>query len=63
MGDTLCDYIFLTGHDLRHDRRLAGRLASFKVEFSKSIDESDYTKEEVDKLHSEIEKDVGKTLK
>ena len=34
LGDTLCDYIFLTGHDLRHDRRLAGRLASVKIIFS-----------------------------
>lgn len=56
MGDTLCDYILLTGHDLRRDRRAAGQLASIKVTFSKSFDESDYTKEEVDKLYSEIEK-------
>ena len=62
MGDTLCDYILLTGHDLRRDKRAAGQLASIKVTFSKSFDESDYTKEEVDKLHSEIEKDVKKTL-
>ena len=61
MGDTLCDYILLTGHDLRRDRRVAGQLASIKVTFSKSFDESDYTKEEVDKLHSDIEKDVKRT--
>lgn len=63
MGDTLCDYILLTGHDLRRDRRAAGQLASIKVTFSKSFDDSDYTKEEVDKLHSDIEKDVKETLK
>ena len=63
MGDTLCDYILLTGHDLRRDRRAAGQLASIQVTFSKSFDESDYTKEEVDKLHSDIEKDVKETLK
>ena len=61
MGDTLCDYILLTGHDLRQDRRAAGQLASIKVTFSKSFDESDYTKEEVDKLYSDIEKDVKET--
>lgn len=61
MGDTLCDYILLTGHDLRRDRRAAGQLASIKVNFSKSFDESDYTKEEVNKLYAEIEKDVKKT--
>ena len=63
MGDTLCDYILLTGHDLRRDRRAAGQLASIKVTFSKSFDESDYTKEEVNKLYSDIEKDVKETLK
>ena len=63
MGDTLCDYILLTGHDLRRDRRAAGQLASIKVTFSKSFDESDYTKEEVNKLYSDIEKDVKETVK
>ena len=63
MGDTLCDYILLTGHDLRRDRRAAGQLASIKVTFSKNFDESDYTKEEVDKLYSEIAQDVKETIK
>ena len=63
MGDTICDYVLLTGHDLRRDKRAAGQMASIKVTFSKSFDESDYTKEEVDKLHSEIEKEVKETLK
>ena len=62
VGDTLCDYILLTGHDLRHDRRAAGRLASIKVKFSKSFDKSGYTKEEVDKLYADIEKDVKGTV-
>ena len=61
MGDTLCDYILLTGHDLRRDRRAAGQLASIKVTFSKSFDESDYTQAEIDNLYSEIEKDVKAT--
>ena len=63
MGDTICDYILLTGHDLRRDRRAAGQLASVKVTFSKTFDESDYTQSEIDNLYSEIEKDVKGTLK
>ena len=63
MGDTLCDYIFLTGHDLRRDRRLAGRLASIKVVFSDSYEEADYTESDVDQLYSEIEKDVKETIR
>ena len=63
MGDTVCDYVLLTGHDLRRDRRAAGQLASIKVIFSKSFDESDYTQEEVNKLYSDIEKDVKGSIK
>ena len=63
MGDTICDYILLTGHDLRRDKRAAGQMASIKVTFSKSFDESDYTKDEVDKLYSDIEKDVKRSNK
>ncbi len=62
MGDTLCDYIFLTGHDLRHDRRLAGRLASVKVVFSDTFEKQDYTESDVKELYSEIEKDVKETI-
>ena len=58
MGDTLCDYIFLTGYDLRHNRRMAGRLASIKVAFSDKYKEPNYTESDVDRLYSEIEKDV-----
>ena len=63
MGDTLCDYIFLTGYDLRQDRRLAGRLASVKVVFSDSYEEPNYTESDVDQLYTEIEKDVNETIK
>ncbi len=63
MGETVCDYILLTGHDLRRDRRLAGRLASIKVVFSESYEETEYTKSDVDKLYAEIEKDVNKTIR
>ncbi|MBQ7264871.1 MAG: hypothetical protein IJS61_02110 [Firmicutes bacterium] len=61
-GDTLCDYILLTGHDLRHDRRMAGRLASIKVVFSDKYEEPNYTKSDVNKLYSEIEKDVRESM-
>ena len=63
MGDTMCDYILLTGHDLRRDRRAAGQLASIKVVFSKSFEKADYSKEDVNKLYSEIETDVKQTIR
>ncbi len=63
MGDTLCDYIFLTGYDIRHNRRMAGRLASIKVVFSDKYEEPNYTDNDVDKLYSEIEKDVKETIR
>ena len=62
MGETLCDYIFLTGYDLRRERRLAGRLASIKVVFSESYEDPNYTESDVNKLYSEIEKDVNETI-
>lgn len=61
-GDTLCDYILLTGHDLRRDRRMAGRLASIKVVFSDKYEEPNYTESDIDKLYSEIEKDVRESM-
>ena len=61
MGDTLCDYIFLTGYDLRSDRRQAGRLASIKVVFSESYETPDYTESDFERLYFEIEKDVDET--
>ena len=63
MGETLCDYIFLTGYELRRDRRLAGRLASIKVVFSENYEDSNYTESDVNKLYSEIEKDVNETIR
>jgi len=62
LGETICDYIFLTGHDLRRDRSLAGRLASIKVVFSETYEDPKYTKKDVEKLYSEIEKDVHETI-
>lgn len=62
MGDNLCDYILLTGHDLRRDRRLAGRLASIKVVFSDNFEKPEYTETEAATIYSEIEKDVKQTM-
>ena len=62
MGETLCDYIFLTGYDIRRERRLAGRLASIKVIFSERYEAPNYTKSDVDRLYSEIEKEVNETI-
>ena len=61
MGDTLCEYIFLSGYDIRRDRRKAGRLASIKVVFSDEYEEDDYTERDAEDLYSEIEKDVKET--
>ena len=63
MGETLCDYIFLTGYELRRERRLAGRLASIKVVFSENYQAPNYTESDVDRLYSEIEKDVKDTIR
>lgn len=63
LGDTLCDYIFLTGYDLRRERRLAGRLASVKVVFSESFEEPHYTEKDVEQLYAQIEKDVNETIR
>lgn len=61
-ADILLDYIFLSGYDLREERRLAGRLASIKIHFSDSYEDSVYTEKDVDQLYSEIEKDVNETI-
>ena len=63
MGEMLCDYIFLSGHDLRQARRVAGRLASIKVVFSDSYEDRNYTQSQVDELYSEIEKEVYETIR
>ena len=63
MGDTLCDYIFLTGHDLRKERQMAGRLASIKVVFSDKYEDPNYTERDVDRLYSEIKQDVMESMR
>ena len=62
MGENLCDYLFLTGYELRRDRRQAGRLASIKVIFCDSYQDPHYTDDDVEKLYSEIEKAVNETI-
>ena len=62
-GETLCDYLFLTGYDLRRERRLAGRLASIKVTFSESYEDPAYSEDDVERLYSEIERDVNETFR
>ena len=62
MGESLCDYIFLTGHDLRCARRLAGRLASIQVVFSDRYEDKEWTSEDVNKLYSEIEQEVNESI-
>lgn len=61
-ADILLDHIFLSGHDLREERRLAGRLASIKILFSDNYEDSVYTEKDVNQLYSEIEKDVNETI-
>ena len=58
MGDTLLEHIFFTGRELRNERRLAGRLASIKVIFSKTYEPPKYTEKDLDKLYTEIVQDM-----
>lgn len=58
MGDTVLEHIFFTGRELRQERRLAGRLASIKVVFSKTYELPNYTEKELDKLYTEIVQDI-----
>ena len=62
MAGTLFNYIFLSGYDLRRARRLAGRLASIKVVFSEAYGAPNYSEKDLEKLYSEIEKDVYETI-
>ena len=62
LGENLCDYLFLSGYDLRQERLLAGRLASVKVIFSDRYVDHNYSEKDVNELFSEIERDVNKTI-
>ncbi len=54
-GDRMFEYVFITGHELRKERRLAGRLASIKVVFSDKYEKLHYTEDEVSKLYAELD--------
>ena len=54
-GDRMFGYIFITGHELRKEKRLAGRLASIKVIFSDTYEKIHYTEEEISRLYAELD--------
>lgn len=56
-GDRMFEYVFITGHELRKEKRLAGRLASIKVIFSDSYKKIHYTEDQVNKLYAELDLD------
>jgi len=57
-GDRLFDFIFFTGYEIRHKRRLAGRIASIKIYFSERYEGPDYTESEANELYDELKKDT-----
>ncbi|MBE8955694.1 MAG: hypothetical protein SR2Q5_08590 [Quinella sp. 2Q5] len=56
-GDRMFESFFITGRELRKERRLAGRLASIKVIFSDTDEKLHFTEEEINKLYAEL--DIG----
>ena len=54
-GDRMFKYLFITGRELRKERRLAGRLASIKVIFSDTYKKPHFTEDEVSKLYAELD--------
>ncbi len=54
-GDRMFEYLFITGYELRKEKRLAGRLASIKVIFSDTYEKIHYTEEEISKLYAELD--------
>ena len=54
-GDRMFEYVFITGYELRKEKRLAGRLASIKVIFSDTYEKIHYTEEEISKLYAELD--------
>ena len=54
-GDRMFEYLFITGHDLRKEKRLAGRLASIKVIFSDTYKKAHYTEEQINQLYAELD--------
>ena len=56
-GDRMFEYLFITGHELRKEKRLAGRLASIKVIFSDNYEKPHYTEEQINQLYAELDLD------
>ena len=54
-GDRMFEHLFITGRELRQEKRLAGRLASIKVIFSDTYEKRHYTEDEINKLYAELE--------
>ncbi len=54
-GDRMFEGLFITGHELRKERRLAGRLASIKVIFSDTDKKLHFTEDEINKLYAELD--------
>ena len=54
-GDRMFKSLFITGRELRKEKRLAGRLASIKVIFSDAYEELHFTEDEVNKLYAELD--------
>ena len=53
-GDRIFEYLFITRHELRQEKHLAGRLASIKVIFSDSCAKPHYTEEQINQLYAEM---------
>ena len=56
-GDRMFESLFITGRELRTEKRLAGRLASIKVIFSDTYEKIHYTEDEINKLYTELDLD------
>ena len=54
-GDRMFEYLFITGRELRKEKRLAGRLASIKVIFSDTYKKMHYTEEQISQLYAELD--------
>ena len=54
-ADRMFECIFITGHELRKEKRLAGRLASIKVIFSDTYKKVHYTEEQISQLYAELD--------
>ena len=54
-GDRMFEYLFITGRELRQEKRLAGRLASIKVIFSDTYKKMHYTEEQLSQLYAELD--------